>query len=66
MKRRKIGMMILSVGLVILLVALILLFNTNSVWAPITLGISIFVNTVGLSILIAKSPDEIYRKKRGE
>lgn len=60
MKRRKIGMAILAVGLMVLLVALVLLFNTNSIWAPITLGSSILINTTGLSILIAKSSDEIH------
>ncbi len=57
MDKRKIGLIVLAAGAVILLVALLLLFNTNSPWALITLGLSIIVNTTGLSILIAKRSD---------
>ena len=51
MSVRKIGARILAAGVIILLVALLLLFNTNSVWALITLGLSIVVNTAGLAML---------------
>ena len=57
---RKIGARILAAGVIILLVALLLLFNTNSVWALITLGLSIVVNTAGLAMLMVrdKNADE--------
>ncbi|MBC8585981.1 hypothetical protein [Youxingia wuxianensis] len=58
MTRRKFGLLILGAGIVILLIALLLLFNTNSVWALITLGLSIVINTTGLSVIIAKDPEE--------
>lgn len=60
MSVRKIGARILAAGVIILLVALLLLFNTNSVWALITLGLSIVVNTAGLAMLMArdKNADE--------
>lgn len=54
--KRRLGLIILSVGVVILFVALMLLFNTNSVWALITLGVSVLVNTIGLAMIIAKNP----------
>ena len=57
MSVRKIGARILAAGVIILLVALLLLFNTNSPWALITLGLSILINTFGLAVLIAKDPD---------
>lgn len=55
MTRRRFGILTLGIGLVILLVALLLLFNTNSIWALITLGLSILINTFGLAVLIAKT-----------
>lgn len=58
MTRRKFGLLILGAGIVILLIALLLLFNTNSVWALITLDLSIVINTTGLSVIIAKDPEE--------
>ena len=60
MSVRKIGARILAAGVIILLVALLLLFNTNSVWALITLGLSIVVNTAGLAMLMGrdKNADE--------
>ena len=60
MSERKIGARILAAGVIILLVALLLLFNTNSVWALITLGLSIVVNTAGLAMLMVrdKNADE--------
>ena len=58
MTRRKFELLILGAGIVILLIALLLLFNTNSVWALITLGLSIVINTTGLSVIIAKDPEE--------
>ena len=60
MSVRKIGARILATGVIILLVALLLLFNTNSVWALITLGLSIVVNTAGLAMLMVrdKNADE--------
>ena len=60
MSVRKIGARILAAGVIILLVALLLLFNTNSVWALITLGLSIVVNTAGLVMLMVrdKNADE--------
>ncbi|GKH48642.1 MULTISPECIES: hypothetical protein [Anaerotruncus] len=60
MSVRKIGARILAAGVIILLVALLLLFNTNSVWALITLGLSIVVNTAGLAMLMVrdKNADE--------
>ena len=54
MSVRKIGARILAAGVIILLVALLLLFNTNSVWALITLGLSIVVNTAGLAMLMVR------------
>lgn len=54
MSRKKCGLIALAIGVVILLAALILLFNTNSPWALITLGLSVLVNTFGLATLIAK------------
>ena len=57
MTRRKFGLTVLAVGVIVLLVALLLLFNTNSPWALITLGLSILINTFGLAWLIAKDPD---------
>ncbi len=57
MTRRKFGLTVLAVGVIVLLVALLLLFNTNSPWALITLGLSILINTFGLAVLIAKDPD---------
>lgn len=54
MKVRKIGVRVLAAGVVILLVALLLLFNTNSVWALITLGLSIVVNTAGLAMFMVR------------
>ncbi len=58
MTRRKFGLSVLAFGVIILLVALLLLFNTNSVWALITLGVSILINTFGLAVIIAKDSDE--------
>ena len=60
MSVRKIGARIHAAGVIILLVALLLLFNTNSVWALITLGLSIVVNTAGLAMLMVrdKNADE--------
>ena len=60
MSVRKIGARILAAGVIILLVALLLLFNTNSVWALITLGLSIVVNTAGVAMLMVrdKNADE--------
>ena len=60
MSVRKIGARILAAGVIILLVALLLLFNTNSVWALIPLGLSIVVNTAGLAMLMVrdKNADE--------
>lgn len=58
MSKNKLGLIILSVGILLLLVALLLLFNTNSVWALITLGASIVVNTAGLSVILAKKRDD--------
>ena len=60
MSVRKIGARILAAGVIRLLVALLLLFNTNSVWALITLGLSIVVNTAGLAMLMVrdKNADE--------
>ena len=46
MTRRKFGLTVLAVGVIVLLVALLLLFNTNSPWALITLGLSILINTL--------------------
>ena len=57
MTRRKFWLTVLAVGVIVLLVALLLLFNTNSPWALITLGLSILINTFGLAVLIAKDPD---------
>ncbi len=58
MSKNKLGLIILSAGILLLLVALLLLFNTNSVWALITLGASIIVNTAGLSVILAKKKDD--------
>ena len=58
MTRKRFGLTVLSAGAVILLVALLLLFNTNSPWALITLGLSILVNTVGLASLMVRNPRE--------
>lgn len=55
MNKRKRGLTVLGVGAVVLLVALLLLFNTNSPWALITLVLSIIINTCGLSIVMARS-----------
>ena len=53
--KRKIGRVFLAAGIIILLVALLLLFNTNSPWALITLALSIILNTIGLSALMVRS-----------
>lgn len=58
MTRRKFGLLTLVVGVVILLVALLLLFNTNSVWALISLGVSVLINTFGLAVLMGKDPED--------
>lgn len=58
MSRNKFGLRILFIGILLLLVALLLLFNTNSVWALITLGASIIVNTIGLSLILIKKSDQ--------
>lgn len=58
MSKNKLGLTILSVGILLLLVALLLLFNTNSVWALITLGASIIVNTAALSVILVKKRDD--------
>ena len=55
MMKRKIGRVFLAAGIIILLVALLLLFNTNSPWALITLALSIILNTIGLSALMVRS-----------
>ena len=55
MMKRKIGRVFLAAGIIILLVALLLLFNTNSPWALITLALSIILNTNGLSALMVRS-----------
>ena len=55
MMKRKIGRVFLAAGIIILLVALLLLFNTNSPWALITLALSIIQNTIGLSALMVRS-----------
>ncbi len=55
MTKRKIGRVFLVAGITILLVALLLLFNTNSPWALITLVLSIILNTIGLSVLMVRS-----------
>lgn len=54
MMKRKIGRVFLAAGIIILLVALLLLFNTNSPWALITLALSIILNTIGLSALMVR------------
>ena len=54
MAKRKLGLKILAVCIVILLVALLLLFNTNSIWALVTLGASSLLNAIGLTMVIAK------------
>ena len=54
MMKRKIGRVFLAAGIIILLVALLLLFNTNSPWALITLVLSIILNTIGLSALMVR------------
>lgn len=58
MTRRRFGLMVLGAGLIILLVALLLLFNTNSPWALITLVLSILVNAFGLAVLISRDSDD--------
>ena len=55
MMKRKIGRVFLAAGIIILLVALLLLFNTNSPWALITLALSIILNTIVLSALMVRS-----------
>ncbi len=54
MAKRKLGLKLLVAGTLILLVALLLLFNTNSIWALVTLGASVLINAVGLTMVIAK------------
>lgn len=58
MSKNKLGLLILSFGILLLLVALLLLFNTNSAWALITLGASIVVNTTGLSLILIKKRND--------
>lgn len=58
MTRKKLGLCVLAVGIVVLLVALLLLFNTNSPWALISLAASVLINTLGLSVIIAKGSDD--------
>lgn len=58
MSKNKLGLRILAMGILLLLVALLLLFNTNSAWALITLAASILVNTAGLSLILIKKRDE--------
>lgn len=48
----------LCAGAVVLLVALLLLFNTNSPWALITLVLSVIINTCGLSMMMARDSGE--------
>ena len=55
MMKRKIGRVFLAAGIIILLVALLLLFNTTSPWALITLALSIILNTIGLSARMVRS-----------
>lgn len=52
-KRKKIGMIVLICGILCLLTALILLFNTSSPMALITLVLSIVLNVVGINVIIA-------------
>ena len=58
MTRRRFGLTVLAAGLVLLLVALLLLFNTNSIWALITLVLSVLVNTFGLATLLARDKED--------
>lgn len=54
MTKQKIGRKVLLSGILLLLIALLLLFNTTSPWALITLTLSVLVNTVGVSFLMIK------------
>ena len=58
MTRRKFGLIILAVGIVVLLVARLELLYSNSPWALISLGASILINTFGLAVIIAKDPED--------
>ncbi len=54
MTRKKFGLLVLAVGLVLLLAALYLLFKTTSFMAPVTLLLSVLVNTFAVATLMAK------------
>ena len=54
MTRKRFGLSVLAVGVVLLLAALHLLFKTHSFLAPVTLLLSIGVNTLGVATLMAR------------
>lgn len=54
MKKNRLGLRFLAIGVVVLFVALLLLFNTNSPWALVSLGLSVLLNTTGLSLLMIR------------
>lgn len=58
MTRRKRGRIFLCVGAFILLLSLLLIFNTTSPWAIYTLVASVIINTTGLAMLLAKNPED--------
>ena len=54
MTRKRFGLSVLAVGAVLLLAARYLLFKTHSFLAPVTLLLSIGVNTLGVATLMAR------------
>lgn len=54
MSYKKIGRRLLLAGVIILLVSIFLLCNTNSLWTFITLGLSVLINTAGVFLLTLK------------
>jgi hypothetical protein len=54
MTRKKFGRTALAVGIAVLFVGLVLLFSAPSFWTLLTLGLSMVINTIGLSALLMK------------
>lgn len=54
MTRKKFGLSVLAIGLVLLLIGLYLLFNTESGWRWFFMPVSILLNGFALAVLSVK------------
>ena len=54
MTRKRFGLTVLSIGIVVLLIGLYLLFNTESIWRGILMFLSVLLNGFGIAVLSIK------------